>query len=55
VPRRHHRRPYVMTVRGVAANGALAESVATGVELAETATRLTGNLTSFVMPIVGRR
>ena len=45
--------PYVMTVRGVAANGALAEAVATGVELAETATRLTGNLTSFVMPVVG--
>ena len=45
--------PYVLIVRGVAANGALADAAATGVELAETATRLTGNLTSFLMP--GRR
>jgi hypothetical protein len=45
--------PYVMNIRGVAAPGALAEAVATGVELAETATRLTGNLTSFLMPVVG--
>lgn len=45
--------PYVMVVRGVAAHGAVAEAVATGIELAETATRLTGNLTSFVMPVVG--
>ena len=45
--------PYVLIVRGVAANGALADAAATGVELAETATRLTGNLTSFLMPVVG--
>jgi len=45
--------PFVMTIRGVAAHGALAEAVATGVELAETVTRLTGNLTSFLMPVVG--
>jgi hypothetical protein len=45
--------PFVMTIRGVAAPGALAEAVATGSEIAETATRLTGNLTSFLMPVLG--
>ena len=46
-------KPHLALTRAVAANGALGEAMAVGVELAETLTRLTGHETMFITPVTG--
>ncbi len=46
-------KPFIALTRGVAANGAFSEAMATGVELAETFTRLTGQETLFITSVTG--
>lgn len=46
-------KPFLAVTRAVAANGALGEAMAVGVELAETLTRLTGHETMFITPVTG--
>jgi hypothetical protein len=44
---------FLVVTRAVAANGALGEAMAVGVELAETLTRLSGHETMFITPVSG--
>jgi hypothetical protein len=44
---------FLAVTRAVAANGALGEAMAVGVEIAETFTRLTGHEAMFVTPVTG--
>jgi hypothetical protein len=44
---------YVAVVRATAANGRFSEAMAAGVEIAETATRITGTPTSFLVDVTG--
>jgi hypothetical protein len=44
---------YVSVVRAVAANGALSEAMAMGVEIADTASRITSQQTMFVAAVTG--
>lgn len=46
-------KPYIGVTRATAANGALGEAMATGVEIAETITRLTSNEAMFVSSVTG--
>jgi hypothetical protein len=46
-------KPFIAVTRAVAANGALSEAMAVGVEVAETLTRLTGHETMFITPVTG--
>jgi hypothetical protein len=44
---------FIAVTRAVAANGALGEAMAVGIEIAETFTRLTGHDAMFVTPVTG--
>ena len=44
---------YVQVTRGVAANGSLSEAMGLGIEIADTAARVTGIPVMFVTPVVG--
>lgn len=44
---------FVQIAQGVCANGAIAEAMGFGVEIAETASRIGGHQTMFVSPVVG--
>jgi hypothetical protein len=44
---------YVSIARGVAANGSLSEAMAMGIEIADTASRITGQQTMFVAAVTG--
>jgi hypothetical protein len=44
---------YISVTRAVAANGTFGEAMATGVELADTLTRLTGHETMFITAVTG--
>jgi hypothetical protein len=46
-------KPFIAVTRAVAANDALSEAMAVGVEVAETLTRLTGHETMFITPVTG--